>query len=210
MDYMFAIRENLIKFIKNYPVTILIFIVSSIIAIGIILFFESYKNAIIVFGGLDKELIEKGEIWRFLTYAFGHMSLFHFLLNMPLILILSRPLERYYGSIFFSLIYMALSISSGIFIYYFYQGSYPLAGSSGAGYGLIGMFTFFVLKYPNKISSYDKRFILILLVLGIIFTLYTPDISISGHLGGFISGFVLAFFISILNKNQNKVSFYHI
>ncbi|WP_375218697.1 rhomboid family intramembrane serine protease [Psychrobacillus sp. PGGUH221] len=154
-------------------------------------------------------MIDNGELWRFITYAFGHMSLFHYILNTPLLLILSRPLEKYYGSKMFLLLYTVLSLCSGLSIYYFYQGDYPLAGSSGAGYGLIGIFTFFVLRYPHKISSYDKRFILIFLVLSLIFTLSVPNISISGHVGGIISGFVIAFIISIIESDKKDVFFYH-
>ncbi|MBK3494192.1 rhomboid family intramembrane serine protease [Viridibacillus sp. YIM B01967] len=66
---------------------------------------------------------------------------------------------------------------------------------------------FLVLRYPNKISSYDKRAILIILALSFIFTLSAPNISISGHVGGIISGFVLAFIISILDSNKKDVFF---
>lgn len=206
---MFAIRENYKEFIQYYPATVFIVLLCSLASIVTMLFFDGYnEDAIIILGGLEKELINSGETWRFLTYAFGHMSLFHLLLNIPILLLISKPLERYFGSRLFFGAYILLSIASGIFIYYFYVGVYPLAGSSGAGCGLLGIFTFFLIRYPNKFNSYDKRFIIILLAISFIFTLNVPDISISGHVGGLISGFILGYFISIFKKDQKEGSFY--
>jgi rhomboid protease GluP len=71
-------------------------------------------NTIAQLGGYDKQLINRGQIWRLLTYAFGHMSYAHFFLNMPFILIFSRPLERILGRIKFLLSYVYMSVFASI------------------------------------------------------------------------------------------------
>lgn len=190
-------------FYNNYPMTCLITFLCSVLMIFQMLLVDSGKS-IVILVGLDKELIKDGDVWRFISYSFAHMSLLHSVLNIPILLKLASTIEKYYGSILFLFSYLFLSISAGITIFLFYEGTYPLAGSSGAGYGLIGILIFLFLRHPNKISSHDKKFTLILLAFSLIFTFSIPDISISGHVGGFISGLVLAFVISLFMKNDEK------
>ena len=206
---MFALKGDLKTFIKQHPVTNAFIAFCIVIALSITFLVGGYSNeSIIMHGGLDKYLIEEGQIWRLITYAFGHMSLFHLLLNIPVFLILSHPLERYYGSKLYSLIFLLLILLSGVSIFYFYNGSYPLAGSSGVGYGLMGIYAFYLLKHSHKLSSYDKKLISGFLLIGILTTFSVPDISISGHFGGLVSGFIVALILYSLKENLKIKQFY--
>lgn len=163
------------------------------------------KDSITYFGGLNNDLINQGEIWRLLTYTFGHMSSVHFIINTPILLILSLPLEKKYGSVNFLLYFLIITITAGFSIYIFYQGSFvSLAGLSGTGYGFDGMFTFLMLRTPEDISKSYKLFIIIMLISGVFSAFETSsNIAISGHIGGFISGFLLAFIASIFKSQKD-------
>ena len=56
------------------------------------------------------------------------MRVFHFCMNILFLLYIARPLERFYGSARFFVVYILLAIMSGVIIHFLYTGSYPLAG----------------------------------------------------------------------------------
>ena len=155
-------------------------------------------------GGLNNYLINQGEIWRFLTYTFGHMSSIHFIINAPMLLLLSLPLEKKYGSVSLLLFFLIITIVAGISIYLFYGGMFlSLAGLSGTGYGFAGMFTFLLLKTPEDISKSYRLFIIIMLCTGVFPAFDTShNIAVSGHIGGFISGFLLALIVSVFKEKK--------
>ncbi|SEQ89982.1 rhomboid protease GluP [Piscibacillus halophilus] len=154
----------------------------------------------LLLGALSKDHIRDGEVWRLLTYGFGHMSFIHFLLNMPILLILSRPLEKYFGSKIYAVIYSFLIVIPGIFVVLFYTGQYPLAGSLGVGFGLLGIYLYMLLRWKYHLTTYDKNFIIFFLVFAMIFTFSVPDISVSGHIGGLFTGFILMSIYSVIKK----------
>lgn len=202
------IFKKIKRAIKYYPITMVIVLVSTSIFVIHILLGE-YGNynrvSIIALGGLDKELINQGEIWRLFTYTFGHMSSLHFIINIFPLLFLSISLEKYYGSIRFLLFFLISTIGAGISIYMFYRGSYlTLAGLSGTGYGFIGIFIFILIINPYQISLSFKIFISLMLIYGTfsIFFNNSSEVANSGHIGGFISGFVLSFVMFIICRNK--------
>lgn len=209
---LYIISEKIKIILRHYPITTTIVLVSTLIfAIHILLgeYGNYSRESIIALGGLDKELINHGEIWRLFTYTFGHMSSAHFIINTPILLLLSIPLERYYGSIKFLGFFLIITIVAGLSVYLFYQGPYSsLAGLSGTGYGFAGMLTLLTLRNPDEISRSYKLFIFFMLTFGIFSAFNTSSgIAISGHIGGFISGFVLSFIAPFLkdSKNTSKV-----
>ncbi|GMB09524.1 rhomboid family intramembrane serine protease [Thermolongibacillus altinsuensis] len=201
---MFRVTEDFPTFIRRYPITTLILGICTVLMI-ITTFMGGYNiNTVAQLGGYDKQLINRGQVWRLLTYAFGHMSYAHFFLNMPFILIFSRPLERILGRIKFLLSYVYMSVFASIIIHFFSDYPIPLAGSSGPGYGLLGMYIFLVLRHRNKIPTYDRRFIITFTLMGFIMTFLIPGISISGHIGGFVGGILLSPFVF---KKQKDLEF---
>lgn len=102
---MFANTESLGAFILRYKATVLIVVLCSLLTLYNVVMFDDYMAGLIQLGALDKALIEAGEIWRLLTYAFSHMSVFHFCTNILFLLYIARPLERFYGSARFFVVY---------------------------------------------------------------------------------------------------------
>lgn len=159
-------------------------------------------ESVILFGGLDKALINDGQVWRLVTASFGHMSLVHVIVNMPIVIILSRSLERYFGSWKFFLFLILTSISAGIGFYYFYEGTIAIAGSSGPAFGFIGILTFLAIRYAGKMSASDNQFTVFVLIAGILVTFTVPGVAMSAHAGGFVGGFVVAFINSFFKQEK--------
>lgn len=57
------------------------------------------------------EYISNGEWWRFITSLFLHVDFQHFLSNMICLLILGLSIEKYLGSIAFSIIFLPLVLA---------------------------------------------------------------------------------------------------
>src|SRR5690625_7557578 len=104
------------------------------------------------------------------------MSTNHFFVNLPAIFIFSRFLERFYGSFKFFIFLVFTTISSGVFIFLFYEGSMPVSGSSGQGFGFLGICTFLTIRYFKRISTYDK-----LMMAFIFFNVFIISFFISGR-----------------------------
>lgn len=163
------------------------------------------QESIIAFGGFNKELISNGEVWRLFTYTFGHMSSFHFIINAPIIIALSIPIERIYGSTKLLLLFLIITVMAGVSIYFFYNGSYSaLAGLSGTGYGFAGILALYMLRKPQAFSRSYKLFILFMLIFGI-YSVFNASAGIanSGHIGGFAGGIIIAFILFAFKSKKN-------
>ncbi|MBY6273887.1 MAG: hypothetical protein CW346_17065 [Bacillaceae bacterium] len=79
----------------------------------------------------------------------------------------------------------------------------PLAGSSGVGYGLLGMYIYLFFRHGNQFSSYDKSFIMMFTLLGFVVTFLIQEISLTGHIGGFVGGILLSPFLFNKTKDLN-------
>ena len=200
---MFKITEDILTFLKRYPITTLMVGICTVLMIMITFMGGYNRKTILQLGAYDRQLVDEGQVWRLLTCAFGHMSYFHFFLNMPCILFLSRPLEQILGSKKFFLSYILMSVFATLMVHLFSDYPIPLAGSSGVGYGLLGMYIYLFFRHGNQFSSYDKRFIMMFTLLGFVVTFLIPEISLTGHIGGFVGGILLSPFLFNKTKDLN-------
>lgn len=169
--------------------------------------FNGYsEESLLRMGALSGNSIENGELWRFVTYSFGHMSLFHLVLNIPFLILLSRPLENYYGTFLYPVILILLSVLAGMSVEFVQSSNYPLAGSSGIAYGLIGIYIYYVVFNKDKLNQDDRRFITTFSAIGFIMTFMIPDISIIGHLGGFTFGLLVGFITDFMIKKEKRIT----
>lgn len=195
--------------LKTIPVTIVsIGIYAVIVLLHYIIFQETVfsDESLILFGALDRQLVSEGQIWRLLTQGFSHMSTNHFFVNLPAIFIFSRFLERFYGSFKFFVFLVFTTISSGVFIFLFYEGSMPVSGSSGQGFGFLGICTFLTIRYFKRISTYNKLMMALILFIAFLTTFIIPGVVISGHLGGFFGGMIVAFIDSLIRQEKAQTT----
>lgn len=150
--------------------------------------------------------IEQGQLWRLATPLFLHGGLLHLLLNAYALYLMGRMLENILGRAAYLAIFTVSGVTS---IGASYLGNDALSvGASGAIFGLLGAGVVFGLRHRDEIPRAFQRYygagllpwVALNLVLG--FTL--PNIDNYAHLGGLVSGIVLARLLDPSPKTSAK------
>lgn len=186
---MFSRTENVQTFIKSYPVVTL-FIVIQLLVFVIDAFVPSLQ--IVGRGGSFHLGLAQGEWYRVLTANFIHLSLGHLLFNTVALIIFAAPMERMVGSIRFAAFYLITGSLSNVFTYLTVSNLFYLqAGASGALLGILGFYVY-AGHFKRLLYADDRRLVYLFVGLNAIFTLIGSNVSLFGHLYGFLSGVLLA------------------
>ncbi len=130
--------------------------------------------------------VADGQLYRLVTSAFVHYGTAHLLLNMWALYVLGPPLEMLLGRLRFGALYV-LSMLGGSTLVYLITLNTATAGASGAIFGLFAA-TFVVAKRLNL----DMRWVVAVIVVNLVFTFVARGISWQGHVGGLLTGAVVA------------------
>jgi membrane associated rhomboid family serine protease len=143
-------------------------------------------------GNLEKQLslwppaVADGQLYRLVTSAFLHYGATHLLLNMWALYVVGPPLETWLGRMRFGALYALSGLGGSVLVYLLTTNS-ATAGASGAIFGLFGA-TFVV----GKRLALDVRWVVVVIAINLVFTFVAPAISWQGHLGGLVTGAVVA------------------
>lgn len=129
-------------------------------------------------------LVQLGEDWRLVTAAFLHIGPLHLVLNMLALLVFGSELERQLGRWRYLAVYLVSLLGGAVAIQLFGEPGRPVAGASAAIYGLLGGLAVVMLSRRE-----DLRGLLTLLAINV-FVSFLPGVSLLGHLGGLVAGFV--------------------
>jgi len=187
---MFTRTESFRSFLKFYPV------VSIIVAIHLLLWFIIFAP---LPGGRElfaqmvgyNFLIAEGEYWRLITPIFIHAGFGHMLFNSFSLVLFGPALERMLGKPKFILAYLATGILANIATYYIEPLQFSHVGSSGAIFGLFGIYVYLVLKRKDLIDYANSQVIITILVIGLIMTFLNSNINIIAHIFGLIAGILI-------------------
>lgn len=180
-----------------------------LIAINVLIFiWESVtgvlvsKEEIIKAGALYRPKVLEGEYSRLISVMFLHGSIDHLLGNMIMLYLMGLIFENFFTTGRSISIYLLSGIGGALLSICMAEG--PAVGASGAIYGLMGANGIFILKNRQLLTPINRRIGMVL----IIASLYTigrgfmvPFVDNFGHIGGFISGIILAYII----KGQNVI-----
>ncbi|MGI9162079.1 MAG: rhomboid family intramembrane serine protease [Mycobacterium sp.] len=128
-----------------------------------------------------------GEYYRLVTSAFVHYGLLHILFNMYALYVLGPPLERHLGRGRFAALYGLSALGGSVLVYLLSPLNAATAGASGAIFGLFGA-TFVASRKLNL----DVRWLIGLIAVNLVMTFSFPGVSWQGHIGGLITGGVVA------------------
>ncbi|MFE9203877.1 rhomboid family intramembrane serine protease [Micromonospora sp. NPDC007230] len=131
--------------------------------------------------------VADGQWYRLVTAMFLHYGLPHLLLNMWGLWVLGRTLEAVLGPLRFLALYLIAGLGGNVAVYLFTAPNRPSAGASTAIFGLFAAI-FVIMRRLGR----DTSAIVPILVINLIFTFTVPNISIAGHLGGLVTGAVMA------------------
>jgi membrane associated rhomboid family serine protease len=134
------------------------------------------------------------EYWRIVTSAFLHGSVLHIALNMYSLYVLGRFVEPVLGSPRMLFVYAFSLVASGLGVVYFSSPNVPTLGASGAIFGIFGALFAIGFKFGKRGMDLVKA-MLPILILNLVFTFVSPEISKAAHVSGLLAGFLLTFAI---------------
>jgi membrane associated rhomboid family serine protease len=128
-----------------------------------------------------------GGWWRLVTSGFLHIGPLHLLFNMIALWFIGRDIELVLGRLRFSVLYGVSLVGGSAAVMLFGSPTGPVAGASGAIFGLMGALVVLLRRLQLPMTS-----ALVIVGLNLVISLTVPGISLLGHLGGLVVGAVVA------------------
>lgn len=171
-----------------------------------------------LFSVVPSQFFSQLTFWQPLTYMFMHGDLFHILFNMLILWMIGSELEAQWGSKFFAKYFFTCGAAAAFFYLIiqavFFRGSpaysIPMAGSSGAVYGLLVAYgiiyservLLFMMIFPMK----AKIFVLVLAGVEFVSTVFYSKngVANAAHLGGMVAGFLFLFLKAYFKVRAKK------
>ena len=149
-------------------------------------------DLLLEWGAKSRPEMIAGQIWRFVTPIFLHVSLPHLLVNMYSLYAIGPAVERFFGTPRFIAVYLLCGISGVLFS--LALSPYPSAGASGSIFGLLGALAAFLYLHRTLFGRLQLRQLVLVAVLNLALGLL-PGIDNWGHVGGLLAGVVLTWAI---------------
>lgn len=143
----------------------------------------------------EPNIIEGHGYYRIFTCLFLHFGITHLLNNMVMLGALGWNLELEIGKVRFVIIYFASGIIGNIVsLFYDLTLEQPAvsAGASGAIFGLMGALLYVVIANRGRLGRLSGRGMLVMVALSLYFGLTSTGVDNLAHIGGVVSGFLLA------------------
>ncbi|MEV0066090.1 rhomboid family intramembrane serine protease [Amycolatopsis sp. NPDC050768] len=128
-----------------------------------------------------------GQWWRIVTSGFVHFGIIHIAANMFSLWMIGRALEQVFGKVRYAALYFVALLGSSVAVLLFDNPLQISGGASGALFGLMGCYAVIVVKLKLNPSG-----LLITLAINAYITFSIPGISILAHVGGLITGALVA------------------
>lgn len=212
---IFIILGLVYAFYKKYSITFALIVINFVVFM-ISVFFREQLIIELAFRQIYLSFEQFPQIYTIFTSMFLHADFLHILFNMFMFLLIAPSFEEKIGAKKF----LAIYISTGIFAALFHVLLFPLLfqnvnpyigliGASGAISGILGAYA---VAYPKDRVFFPIIFIIRIpvLVAGILFlsiqTMFAfgdsgSNIAYLAHIGGFISGAIIAF-VFVKNKGR--------
>ena len=147
-----------------------------------------------------------GQYYRIIFPIFMHFSVAHLFNNMLLLFFMGDVLEREFGKVKFLLFYMLTGICGNLLsiLLESISGSYAVsAGASGAVFGVLGGLLYLILKNHGQLYYMTWKRMLFFIGYSLFAGYTSGEINNAAHLGGLVSGFLLAILFSF-RKVESK------
>ena len=194
---------------KPEAICTVVLIVINIAVFFILTLFGDTEDAVFMLqhGAMYEPYIVEGhEYYRMFTCLFLHFGITHLLNNMVLLGALGWNLELEIGKVRFVIIYFAGGMIGNIVsLFYDLTLEQPAvsAGASGAIFGLMGALLYVVIANRGRLGRLSGRGMLVMVVLSLYFGLTSTGVDNFAHIGGLVSGFLLAVLL-YRRKHNNR------
>ncbi|MCV7302093.1 rhomboid family intramembrane serine protease [Mycobacterium barrassiae] len=165
------------------PMVTYVLIAINVVMFGLQMVSPELQRELVLFS----PAVADGEWYRLLTSAFLHYGPMHIVFNMWALYVIGPPLEIALGRARFIALYLMSALGGSVVVYMLSTLGAQTAGASGAVFGLFGA-TFVIGRRLNM----DTRWVIALIVINLVITFVVPNISWQGHLGGLVTGAVIA------------------
>ena len=155
-----------------------------------------------LFGANLKEAVVAGEIYRLISAAFLHASIFHLLFNLYALYIIGNQVENYIGKFKFLIVYLISAISGSLMSCIFNAGI--SVGASGAIFGLLGSLLYFGYHFRLYLGSVLKTQIIPLILLNLCLGFLDSSIDNAAHIGGLVGGYLSTMALGIKGKSSKS------
>lgn len=146
-----------------------------------------------------KPFILAGEYWRMITSGLCHTQVWHIFMNLYGMYIYGNIMEPMFGSKRFFILLFGSVLGGSLFLFFSADSNLAI-GLSGGLYGLMATMIYIYIR-TKLIDSPQIRANLTRLLLINIMINFAPNIAFLAHLGGFVSGFLLA---NAIDQSQNR------
>lgn len=189
--------NSLKEFVRNYPVTTLIFSIVTIVHVFTYIMgngptdLETARK----FGALLSRNKDISELPYLLTATYQHIGgMFHYVSNMIALLLCAPYIERMFGAVRFAIVFNVSGIFASLSTLLLFD-NVIYSGASGSIFGLLGVYmALYVKEYP-WMNRQVKKLWPVIFIFALLSTFIDPNVSVVGHSAGLIAGFCLGLII---------------
>ena len=156
--------------------------------------YDLYATSIF-FGAYYKTFIlASHEYWRLLTYGLIHIDFFHLMMNSLALSNLGQFVERLYGPKKLIMTLLAGILMGALFVFVA-QGNVLLVGISAGLYAILGLMVMYLFESGLIAQPAIQGQLWRTLMINILIN-FVPNVSVLGHVGGFVAGVLLGLVFS--------------
>ena len=148
------------------------------------------------YGAMYEPLVLEGhEYFRLFTSCFMHFGIEHLVNNMLVLFVIGGKLERALGHVRYLIYYLLAGVLANLFSLFWHihtQEFLVSAGASGAVFGVVGGLMWAVIRNRGRLEDLSLQQLVIMLLLSVYLGLSEGGVDNAAHIGGVISGFLLA------------------
>ncbi|MDP3253791.1 MAG: rhomboid family intramembrane serine protease [Hydrogenophaga sp.] len=147
------------------------------------------------FGGNAASAVQHGDWWRLLTATFLHTDAMHLMFNMVGLYVAGSTVERIFGRLSLTLIYLLCGAAGSVASLYFSAQTTVSVGASGAVFGIAGALLAVVFQHRKSLPSLFNRQILggmtVFVGYSLLMGLTKTGVDNAAHVGGLAAGMVI-------------------
>jgi rhomboid protease GluP len=198
-----AFHQRLNRLSPRAPVTPAIVTINVAVFIAMCVggagFFDSDGTVAVRWGSNFGPLTMGGEWWRLFTAMFIHFGVIHLLLNMWALYQTGRTVERLFGSVRFTMLYVFAGLAGSI-ASLLWNPEVNSAGASGAIFGVFGGMLAFVLNprngVPKSVAAEHRNSTLLFAGYSLFYGFAHAGIDNAAHIGGLLGGLGMGFLLA--------------
>lgn len=190
---MFIRTESFKEFTRYYPIITGIIFIHIVMYLLMILPFFPGGYIFERLAGVNLYIME-GELWRLVTPMFLHSGFPHLLFNSFSLILFGPGLEHILGRKRFTLLYLSTGILANLATLILKPLTYTHVGSSGAIFGLFGIYLAMIFFRKDMLSRENTQMVLAIVIIGVFMTFVNANVNVTAHIFGLLSGLILGSF----------------